>query len=138
MTLQEARKQYAEEISREEQRHIKVMAEYENSVSRSLDSKLNDVVNAGLRKSSVNEYRAWLSGHLANGGKATHFYDYPFERWDFYTASKSASLSAQYGASSYCVIAPEGITITSGGHNHVYSMDGFTCDSSIVPMFSDV
>lgn len=137
-TLFEARVESQKQVAADEARRSAMIAKDEQEHALSSASFNKEKVTLGLRKMSIDEYRHWLTGYLKNGGKITHYYDYPFGRQTFYTAMSSGHLTPQYGASSFCVLAPAGVKITSGGHNNVFHVDGYTTDGGFVPMFSDI
>lgn len=91
-----------------------------------------------LRPAKVQDYIPWLEGHIANGGRPTHEYDYPFPRWGWFVAIDDIEPVALYGAQSISIIVPPGISVGAGdwGHCELFFMDDFT-SNSIVPIFLD-
>ena len=85
------------------------------------------------------DYTKWLRGFVDAGNTPTHYYSYPFSRWDsFYVAKKDFELVPLYGADSINIIVPEGITILGGsrGHNNIFCYNGYK-HRGTVPVFSD-
>ena len=114
------------------------MAKLNQARAIARESFLREKEALGLRETTLDEYRHWLSGYLENGGRVSHYYDYEFGRQTFYTATYSGSLAPQYGSASFCVLAPAGVKIVSGGHNNVFHIDGFTASGWFAPMFDNV
>jgi hypothetical protein len=137
-TLQKARIESQQRYWEEKAVGADIIARQEQKHAQSQHAFNAEKATIGLRKTSIDEYRHWLNGFLENGGKVTHYYDYPFSRQTFYTAMSSGHLTPQYGASSFCVLAPAGVKITSGGHNNVLHVEGFSASGSFIPMFSDI
>jgi hypothetical protein len=92
-----------------------------------------------LIEATPEDYLKWLSGFFENGGKPTHFYDYPMD--DFYVAKEDFYCKPLYGASSINIIVPESVKYLGGktGHNNIYLMDGFQYEGwgLFVPIFSN-
>lgn len=92
-----------------------------------------------LRKANRVDYIQWLEGFVDAGNTPTHYYEYPFSRWNsFYIAKKDFELAPLYGADSISIIVPDGITILGGsrGHTNVFCYSGYKHRGS-VPVFSD-
>lgn len=84
-------------------------------------------------------YIEWLRGHVANGGRITHAYDYPFSRWGFLTAKRHFTTDGECGSQAVAIIAPSGVRHLGGnlGHNKLYFMDGFEQRGGLVPVYAD-
>ena len=126
-----------EEESRENEvnRH---MAEYEKERQSGLD-KARRIMFPCLRGANRVDYTHWLVGFVDAGNTPTHYYSYPFSRWNsFYVAKKDFELVPLYGADSINIIVPDGITILGGsrGHTNVFCYNGYKHRGS-VPVFSD-
>jgi hypothetical protein len=92
-----------------------------------------------LLKAIKTVYIEWLKGFVNSGNTPTHYYDYPFDRWDsFYMAKRDFELVPLYGASAINIIVPYYIKILGGqpGHSNVFCYDGYK-HYGIVPVFSD-
>ncbi len=93
-----------------------------------------------LRKATKHDYEKWLEGFIKSGKMPSHYYDYPFDRWDnFYVATKDFKTIALCGASSINIIIPIGIKYLGGGIGHInlFFMEEF-CANGTVPVFNDV
>ena len=104
-----------------------------------------------LRKARPRDYKEWLEGFLAKGGKPTHWYDYPITNRGVYlsggqapatwfVAKKDFATLPLCGSMAIHVIVPTGIQVdkTAGlGHCNLYYMDGFGYDGHWVPVFTD-
>lgn len=89
-----------------------------------------------VRDAEFVDYLEWMVGFLATGGKPTHHYDYNMPS-SFKVALTSFALPHACGALSIEVIVPYPMTVTPGGHCHIFRMDGFT-HSGFVPMYNDI
>jgi len=126
-----------EEESREEECHRRI-AEYEKERQMGLDKARNSMFPHLLGANRA-DYTRWLEGFVDAGNTPTHYYSYPFSRWDsFYVAKKDFELVPLYGADSINIIVPDGITILGGsrGHNNIFCYNGYKHRGS-VPVFSD-
>lgn len=127
--------QREEEIENEFQRR---MAEYEMERQIGLD-KARKSMFPRLRRANRADYTQWLEGFVDAGNTPTHYYSYPFSRWNsFYVAKKDFELVPLYGADSINIIVPDGITILGGsrGHTNVFCYSEYKHRGS-VPVFSD-
>jgi hypothetical protein len=126
------RQKEADEFSRN-----KIMQQHKRNKSDADDAMRK--MELHLRKASMQDYKAWLNGFLSSGGNPTHYYDYPFTRWDnFYVALEDLELSPLYGASSINIIVPIGVKVTGKkGHIGLFFYDNFATDGGIVPVFVD-
>lgn len=127
--------QREEEIENEFHRR---MAEYEKERQIGLGRARKSMFPC-LRGANRADYTQWLEGFVDAGNTPTHYYSYPFSRWDsFYVAKKDFELVPLYGADSINIIVPEGITILGGsrGHNNIFCYNGYKHRGS-VPVFSD-
>lgn len=92
------------------------------------------------RLATVEDYRKWLGGFVANGGVPTHFYDYPIGRSldDWLVVEADFELLPLYGSRSLNIIVAKEAKFKGGnsGHTELYFMDGFTTNGS-VPFYSD-
>jgi hypothetical protein len=100
-----------------------------------------------IRKALISEYAAWLRGYLAQGGKITHFYDYPFKGFLF--ADENILVDrGECGANSRHIIMKSGSRALQSspggafdgwGHTTIYLMDGFSLPATHrwVPVYSD-
>ena len=125
-----------EEMSASE--HHKRMDDYMKENQRIVDIAHN-VMFPSLRKANRVDYIQWLEGFVDAGNTPTHYYSYPFSRWNsFYVAKKDFELVPLYGADSINIIVPEGITILGGsrGHNNIFCYNGYK-HRGTVPVFSD-
>jgi hypothetical protein len=81
---------------------------------------------AAVRLATREEYEAWLSGYVRQGGAPTHIYKYEFARAGFLIAAASFELDRPlYGGSAVHIIVPEGLNaavLRDIGHNKVYEM----------------
>ena len=102
-------------------------------------SLANQIMFPSLRKAEISDYENWLSGYFANGGEVSHYYDYPFQRWDnFYVATQDFEVCPLYGSASILIIVPKGIKYLGGniGHSTLYLCDGYkTKYNDFVPAF---
>jgi hypothetical protein len=91
------------------------------------------------RGATVEEYADWLRGFMVAGGEPTHFYDYPFDRWDFEYAMHHFATCGERGARSRHIIVPVGVQHLGGdlGHNTIFFADGYRPVGSVVPVFTD-
>lgn len=110
-----------------------------NSDTAAAPSGKRELRSPAFRKATLDEYVAWLRLYLDQGGRPTHYYDYPFrgERWliaeqDFTTGGECGTFSAE-------IIVPEGVEYLGGGrgHNELYFMDGARHIGHVVPVFDD-
>ena len=128
-------------IQEEESRENEVnrrMAEYEKERQIGLDRARKSMFPC-LRGANRADYTQWLEGFVDAGNTPTHYYSYPFSRWNsFYVAKKDFELVPLYGADSINIIVPEGITILGGsrGHNNIFCYNGYK-HRGTVPVFSD-
>ena len=126
-----------EEESREEECHRRI-AEYEKERQMGLDKARNSMFPHLLGANRA-DYTKWLKGFVDAGNTPTHYYSYPFSRWDsFYVAKKDFELVPLYGADSINIIVPDGIKILGGspGHNNIFCYTGYK-HRGTVPVFSD-
>lgn len=95
---------------------------------------------------TIHQYLLWMEGFIAEGGKPTHFYDYPFDRPTWLYTSLDFAVNGECGARSQNVIVEAGATVLNPnpwkpfggyGHNHLYLMDGFRVIGDWVPLYSD-
>jgi hypothetical protein len=85
------------------------------------------------------DYARWLKLHLNQGGRITHFYDYPMARAGFLVALRPFVLGGECGADARHILMPEGASWNAGGgmgHNTVYLADG-TVKGTWVPVYAD-
>ena len=61
---------------------------------------------------SIEDYVLWLQGYIKRGGKATHFYDYPFSRMDFRFAVSQLAVDSdyEYGSSLRHIVVAKNVT----------------------------
>lgn len=84
-----------------------------------------------LRPATVADYKAWLDGFIARGGKIGNFYHSPLagspHLEKMWVAKKNFHLASQYGTKSLVVIVPKGKKFLGEelGHNVILTMDGF-------------
>jgi len=88
------------------------------------------------------DYRKWLKGFVAKGGKITNVYDYPIssDLSDWFVAHRAFEISPLFGASSINIIAQEGVELLGGelGHNEIYFLDNYEHMGSNVPTYTDM
>ena len=88
------------------------------------------------------EYTKWLKWFIANGGKPTHYYDYPFDRQDFILAKQDGRYLGGCGSQSINLIVPEHVTsftVDAIGHSTIYQYDiDKMKNAHFVPQFEDV
>jgi hypothetical protein len=114
------------------------MAEYEKERQIGLD-KARRSMFPHLRRANRADYTQWLESFVGAGNTPTHYYSYPFSRWNsFYVATKDFELAPLYGADSINIIVPDDIKILGGspGHNNIFCYNGYKHRGS-VPVFSD-
>lgn len=107
--------------------------------SDALERNARDELFPNLAPAGRRDYLAWLKGYVNAGNSPTHYYEYPFERWNnFYIAKKDIHLVRLCGASAINIIVPNGINVLGGdrGHCNVFYYDGYEY-RGIVPVFSD-
>lgn len=101
------------------------------------------------RPATVEEYRAWLRGRIANGGHPTHIRDYPFasSRMRYATTDVVIDSRREFSAKSRNIILAPGVKairtnphgpFNGWGHDCIYAMDGYQVMAGhTVPMFTD-
>ena len=109
--------------------------------------RFNQSLGVVSRKATVQEYADWFEKHLAAGGRATHFYEYPMRdaQW-MLIATADMCIVPAFGSAAGSVIVPEGVNVIFGtkenpgdiGHNKVYTMKDGRAFGGIVPMYQDV
>jgi hypothetical protein len=101
--------------------------------------KADEVMFPHLRQASVDDYKKWLAGFLKTDGLPSHYYDYPFNKTDWYVATSDLEIFPLYGSASVNIIVPAGITVsdTGLGHNNLYFMKDFSTRGHFVPVFKD-
>ena len=73
------------------------MAEHEHERRMGLDKARNSMFPC-LRGANRADYTQWLEGFVDAGNTPTHYYSYPFSRWNsFYVAKKDFELVPLYG-----------------------------------------
>lgn len=130
---------------RQEAEVRKWMSEAEDKKRRAESDKMwdnrNSFIKRNTRSADVKDYRLWLEGFVAGGGKVTHVYDYDIPD-DFIILEKSVEIPTLYGSASIQVIVPHGInpTIENGnlGHNTIYYIDGFKVEGSWIPVYKNI
>ena len=102
-----------------------------------------------LRPATVEDYRQWLNGFLAKGGRISNFYDSPLEGSphikELWVAKKDFHLARLTGTDSIHVIIPKGVRYLGStkndqlGHNVFLTMDGYhqVGTAFMVATFSD-
>lgn len=92
-----------------------------------------------FRPAHVNDYVEWLRPYLEQGGKPTHYYDYPFSRQRWLIAEKDFTTGGECGSLAAHIIVPAGIEYGGGGlgHNELYFMDGHRQSGNFVPIFDE-
>lgn len=95
----------------------------------------------GTEPATVEEYAAWLMGHVARGGKVRYRREHTFCASEFRIAYEGVVVEPEYGADAYTLIVRAGLKWSAPagrGHIVVCEMDGFTTTSPRgVEEFSD-
>lgn len=95
-----------------------------------------------IHPATTEDYKRWLRGFLAKGGKISHVYDYPMSQTisEWFVAFKDFEISPLYGASSVYIIVQSGVRFLGGnlGHSGLYFMDEYTQNGGFVPIYSDL
>ncbi|MFA5409811.1 MAG: hypothetical protein WC343_13650 [Bacilli bacterium] len=138
--------QREEEIENEFQRR---MAEYEYEMRGHPGVDIaQSAMFPHLRRADRTDYIKWLEGFVDAGNTPTHYYSYPFSRWDsFYVAKEDFEMVPLYGSDAINIIVPDGIKIIIPdgikkilggplGHNSIFCYKGYKHSGS-VPVFSD-
>jgi hypothetical protein len=99
-------------------------------------------MNDTFRRATLDEYVSWLRLWLQWENEPTHYYDYPFERWNnnWLYAQKNFTTGGECGALSAHIIVPNGVRHIGGdlGHNDLYLADGTTGNRCpCVPVFNN-
>jgi hypothetical protein len=91
---------------------------------------------------TLQEYKKWLKWFLANGGRATHYYDYSFNNQDFIVAKQNGKYLGGFGSQSINLVVPEHVTnftIDDIGHSNIYQYDMKKMKNvTFIPQFEDV
>jgi hypothetical protein len=99
------------------------MAESDAHVASAMDSMSPFLTEAGAE-----EYSLFIKKYIANGGKPTHSYNYPFpcrRVLNLFTAKQSFVARQLHGASSIVILAKDGIVIDGDlGHSTVLHENG--------------
>ena len=85
------------------------MGNYERNVGSKVRGPLD--AYSLLEVATIQDYIAWLSGFISNGGRTTHQYDYEFQRGNFYIAKSHIAIPRLYGAEALHIIIPEGVEV---------------------------
>jgi hypothetical protein len=84
------------------------------------------------------DYERWLRGYLRNGGKAPHYFNRPWDRWEWVRSKTHLILRPLYGSYALNIIIPEGGTVSGErGHSNLFFMTDFTVQGR-VSTFSDI
>lgn len=91
-------------------------------------------------RATIEEYMDWVRGYIENGGKPTHYYDYPFSQESFVIAKHNFTMMPRYGAKSINIIVPKGVYVMGKdiGHSNLYFMDGYRQVGGNVPIYEDM
>lgn len=94
-----------------------------------------------FRVATLEEYLDWFQIWRWSGNKPTHYYDYPFERWETWLfAKEDFRTDGECGAWAAHIIVPKGIQHLGGaiGHNQLYFANGTAGNRfPIVPVFNN-
>lgn len=92
---------------------------------------------------TADDYKAWLKGHLANGGKVSHQYDYSMS--GIRVLKRDMELPALNAGFAVNAIVPGGIDARfyneskhSTTNSNLYYMDGFRASGTFVPLYSNI
>lgn len=92
-----------------------------------------------FRQGTLDDYLNWLRLWLVQGNQPTHYYDYPFSKWDWLVAQRDFTTGGECGTDAANIIVPQGIHHVGGdlGHNTLYLIDGPSLQGDVVPVFED-
>lgn len=135
---------YDAEIRRQEQERVERERQFAAEADRS--RRLVDDLRAHCRPARAEDYAAWLSAWVKDGGPVTHHYDYPLTRGDSWLVltTRPAGIPELHGSFAVHVIVPEDIGFTPDGlpraigHNQFYFVEGSRNVGGWVPLYSDV
>jgi hypothetical protein len=126
------------------------VASYCTCCGRRTDDDVAHVLNPDTTTAATaGQYVRWLQGYVKNGGKITHWYDYPFARAGFRYAASTVTVDSdyEYGARGRRIIVARNVrtertrpTAAFGGwaHTRCYWMHGYrTSEPRIVAAYSD-
>src|ERR1700761_197890 len=73
-------------------------------------------------QANISDYLSWYREFYANGGRPTHFYDYPWQRWNFLFAKSDFRLGGECGSAARHIIVGNSSAWIGGelGHNMLY------------------
>lgn len=95
-------------------------------------------MTAKFTPATAADYAVWLALHLKQGGRITHFYDYPMNRAGMLTALQPFSLAGECGAEAHSILVPEGVAFLGGDLGHCnLLMSGGSLKGHFVPVYSD-
>lgn len=92
-----------------------------------------------FESATLEDYLSWLQAWLVCGGGASHYYDYPFERWRWLIARRDFTTGGECGSKSVNIVVPKGVRHITGsrGHNKLFLLDGPVVHGQVVPVFDN-
>lgn len=93
-----------------------------------------------FRAATIDIYVDWLKQYCQNGGRPTHYYEYPWLRAKFLLARKNFTLDGECGAASRPILVPYDVEFLGGslGHNNLYFQRDYSCMGGWVPVYQDL
>ena len=86
---------------------------------------INKVYIPELSRASYTDYAEFVQAYLEAGGKARLYEGdlYDIFITDLFIARENCHVPEAYGAQAVKVVVPEGVNVTTGGHNTLFRMD---------------
>jgi hypothetical protein len=107
------------------------------------DNQIAFVENSlpSLVRANLDDYRRWVSTHIAAGGSFSQSYDSNWPKHSFYYAVDDLSLPPLHGPAAVNIIVPPGIKVECAdpGHSNIYYMEtGIIVGAGWVPEYSNL